>query len=293
LTVVVKDAAGCTVEGTFKSGVDPCDLPCDGAAVLQGFRFWLPEARDGFPINEYKVEVRRFAITDPNANQTDLTAEVSNILQQSPSPIRTADFAGVVQRWLDQINNLVAGAVRSDKWLRLEYEAAPDTGTNGVLFVDRLTCIEFSFDLVVAFVQGRRKFAFEFAYNSRGTVVVEQNGGSKFRIPPFRASTSNKCRPGEPAVPICEDTDLKPAFERDGAFPDAVTLGAEASGNDAPVAFLWEIQDGIPSVAGGQKVAVKFERAEPAERLIRLTAFTEKGCAVTFEKVINIADRNN
>jgi len=293
LTVVVKDAAGCTVEGTFKSGVDPCDLPCDGAAVRQGFRFWLPEARERFPINEYKVEVSRFTITEPDGDQPDLTAGVSNILQQSPSPIRTADFAGVAERWLDEINNLVAGAVGSDKWFRLEYEAAPETGTTGVLFVDRLTCIEFSFDLAVSFVQGQRKFAFEFTYNSRGTVVVERNGGSKFRIPPFRASTSNKCRPGERAVLLCEDTDLGLAFEPDLSVPDVVTLKAEASGNDEAVAFLWEVQDGIPSVAGGGNVAVRFERTGSTEKLVRLTGFTKKGCAVTFEKVINIPDRNN
>ena len=49
------------------------------------------------------------------------------------------------------------------------------------------------------------------------------------------------------------------------------------------------MQDGIPSVAGGDQVALRFDPAEPIEKLVRLTAFTEKGCTVTLEEVINIA----
>ena len=161
LTVVVTDAAGCTVEGTFRSGVNPCDLPCDGAAVRQGFRFWLPEARPNLPVNEYEVKVSKFAIVDPRGTEVDLTAAVSSALQPSPRPIRTAAVAAAVQQWLDAINNLVAGAVGSDQWFRLEYEAAPAPGTTGVLFADRLTCVGFVFELVVTFVQGQRKFAFK------------------------------------------------------------------------------------------------------------------------------------
>ena len=65
-------------------------------------------------------------------------------------------------------------------------------------------------------------------------------------------------------------------------------LTAAVSGGDRPVAFLWEIQDGIPSMAGGAQVAVKFDPLEPVEKLVRLTVFTEKGCTVTVEEVIDI-----
>lgn len=288
LTVVVKDAAGCTVEGRFESGVEPCELPCDGVAERQGYRFWLPEAREQLPIHEYKAEVRTFAIVDPDGNAIDLTAEVNDIVNQAPHPIRTADFADVVQRWVDKINKLVAGAVGSDQWFRLEYEAAPKTGTTGTLFVDRIQCIDFEFELTVSFVQGQRERLFELGYNPRGTVVAEPATDTRFRIPPFGGSTSNKCRPDEPPVPQCEGTDLKLAIKREGAFPDAVVLAAAVSGDDQPVAFLWEVQDGIPSVAGGAQVALGFDPAEPVEKLVRLTAFTEKRCTVTLEEDINI-----
>jgi hypothetical protein len=288
LNVVVKDAVGCSVEDTFDSGVHPCELPCDGVAVRQGYRFWLPEAREQLPINEYQAEVRAFVIVDPDGSQIDLTAEVNDIVNQAPHPIRTADYFDLVQRWVDKINALVAAKVGSDQWFRLEYEPAPERGTTGTLFVDRLTCVGFDFGLTVVFVQGQNKRFLELVYNSRGTVVVEPGSHTKFLIPPFGGSTSNKCRPDQPPVPQCEGTDLELAIRRKGALPDVVVLAAAASGSDQSVAFLWEVQDGIPTVAGGAQVALKFEPLEPVEKLVRLTAYTKKGCTVTIEEVIDI-----
>lgn len=288
LNVVVKDAAGCTVVGTFRSGVKPCEFPCDGLAEREGYRFWLPEARPKSPINAYTAKVSVFAITDPGGNQVDLTGEVGGIINRASNSIPSTDFAGVVGRWLDAINKLVADKFGSDQWFHLEYEPAPKTGTTGSLFVDRLTCIDFAFDLNVTFAQSQREQAFQFVYNTRGTVVVEPSAESKLRIPPFDGSTSNKCRPGDPPVPRCEGTDLELELSRDGVVPDVVTLKAAVAGADAPVAFLWEVQDGIPSVAGGQVVELKFEPVEPVEKLVRLTAYTENGCTVSIEQTINI-----
>ena len=96
LTVVVKDAAACSVEGSFVSGEKPCELPCNGAAVRQGYRFWLPEAREKLPINEYKADVSAFTIIDSDGKPFDLTGELNDIINQAPQPIRSTDFAGVV-----------------------------------------------------------------------------------------------------------------------------------------------------------------------------------------------------
>jgi hypothetical protein len=288
LNVVVKDSAGCTVQGTFRSGVKPCELPCDGAAEREGYRFWLPEARPNSPINAYSAKVSAFTITDPNGNQVDLTGDVATIINQAPKSIPSTDFAGVVLRWLNRINKLVADKFGSDQWFRLDYEPAPGTGTTGSLFVDRLTCVGFGFDLAVTFAQDQRERAFELNYTSGGTVVVEPGAGSKLRIPPFGGSTSNKCRPGDPPVPRCDGTDLKLELKRAGVSPHPVILEAAVSGADVAVAFLWEVQDGIPSVAGGERVGFTFDPVEPVEKLVRLTAYTDKGCTVSIEQTINI-----
>ena len=290
LTVVVTDAAACTVEGRFESGVEPCELPCDGVAERQGYRFWLPEAREQLPINEYKAEVRAFAIVDPDGNAIDLTAEVNDIVNQAPHPIRTADFADVVERWVDKINGLVAGAVGSDQWFRLEYEAAPETGTTGTLFVDRIKCIDFDFEL-----DGRVRPGPEGALPRARLQLAghrRRRAGDGHEVPhpalrrvdiqqvPARRAAGAAVRGHRPQA------DDPP---RRACSPMWWCSAAVASGGDQPVAFLWEVQDGIPSVAGGDRVALRFDPAEPIEKLVRLTAFTEKGCTVTLEEVINIA----
>ena len=78
---------------------------------------------------------------------------------------------------------------------------------------------------------------------------------------------------------------------RTGVIPDdpPIVLRAATPGGDQPVAFLWEVQDGIPSLAGGDTVAVTFEPVRPVEKLVRLTAFTEQGCVVTRARLINIS----
>ncbi|WP_026552442.1 hypothetical protein [Arthrobacter sp. H20] len=291
LNVVVKDAASCAVERTFQSGTAPCDLPCDGVAERGGYRFWLPEARPRSPINDYEAEVRAFAITDPDGNQVDLTGEAVDAINRAPNPIRSTDFAGIVGRWLNGLNRLIADRFGSDQWFHVEYEPAPGSGTTGSLFVDRLSCVDFRFELAVTFVQDQRERAFELSYTSRGTVVIESSAQSKLRIPLFDGSTSNKCRPDDPPIPRCEGTDLTLELRREGAFPDVVILEAAVFGADAPEAFLWEVQDGIPSVAGGERVELTFEPAEPVEKLVRLTAYTGKGCTVSIEQRINIVRR--
>jgi len=40
--------------------VKSCDLPCNGAAEREGYRFWLPEARPKSPVNTYRACSGRF-----------------------------------------------------------------------------------------------------------------------------------------------------------------------------------------------------------------------------------------
>ena len=289
LTVTITDTARCTVVGRFESGVNPCNLPCGGEAVREGFRFWLPEARPNLPINEYTAVVAKFVLTDSDGNTFDLTADVTKIVERAPNPIRTADFDPTVQRWLKEINGLVAAAVGAEDWLTLAYEAPEETATIGSLFADRLRCLEFSFRLEVSFLQGQQKRVRQVSYSSDGTVIVDPDTDAKARIPVFGVSTSNKCRPEEPPVVMCEGTDLKLEIARDGVIPDAIVLKVGTSGADQPAAFLWEVQDAKPTIANGEVVSLTFEPTEPVEKLVRLTAYTEKGCVVTLEQLINIA----
>ena len=290
LAVVITDALGCTVEGRFESGVAPCDLPCEGVAERQGYRFWLPEARPNLPIIKYTPRVAGFTITGTDGNEIDLTARVNDSIQ-TPQRISAGDYVSVVKRWLDSINRVVAEAVGSDQWLRLEYEPAPETGTTGTVFVDRLECLDFGFGLSVEFEQGRRRRELVFEYRPPGTIVHEVSSEAPpFLIPPFGGSRSNKCRPEEPPVQLCEGTRFDLEIRREGVAPElALMAGVGGAADDDPVVgYLWEVQDGFPSVAPGEHVVVKFDRLEPVVKHVRLTAYTEHGCTVTVEKDINI-----
>lgn len=299
LTVTVKDAAGCTVEQTFESGVEPCEFPCDGVAVREGLWFWLPEARPKLPINGYRIDVRRFVVTDPKQTELDLTNDVAAELEWRPQPdgtlrpIPSTDFERIVQKWLLGVSKIVAGALAEAGWsqpdrlLTLEYEPAAKQEGTGTLFVDRMHCAGLSVELSVSFTQGRKEHQLEFAYDREGTVVVEPRSDSKFRIPFFDVSTSNRCRPGEPPVRQCEGTDVRLKIVGGGA-PNDFTLKSSVSGGDPVAAFVWEVQDGIPSVAGGEAVTLRFEPIEPGRKTVRLTAITEKGCTVTAEQVMDI-----
>lgn len=289
LTVQIKDAVGCTVDGRFESGVTPCDLPCGGDAIRQGYRFWLPEARPGLPINKYSAKVEGFVVVDPNGNAFDLTADIANVVGSAPPSISTAAFGPLVQRWLTAINKLIAQAVGSDQWLTFGYEAPQGSATTGSLFVDRLQCVDFDYRIPVSFEQGQRPHDFRLSYSARGTVFEEFTADSRAWIPAFNPSTSNKCRPDEPPVPQCDGTDLEVAIRREGSLPNAITFKALVSGADQPAVFFWQIQDGHPSLSNNDAVSVQFDPVEPIQKLVILTVFTEKGCAARDERIIDIS----
>jgi len=81
---------------------------------------------------------------------------------------------------------------------------------------------------------------------------------------------------------------LKLEIARDGVIPDAIVLKVGTSGADQPRPSCG-VQDAKPTIANGEVVSLTFEPTEPVEKLVRLTAYTEKGCVVTLEQLINIA----
>jgi hypothetical protein len=90
---------------------------------------------------------------------------------------------------------------------------------------------------------------------------------------------------------VCQDVDLTVDFRHRGAFPDPIVLIARQSGSEPPVSFLWEVQDGVPALANGDSAEFKFDPPEPTRKLVRLTAFTERGCTAVIVREIDIQGR--
>lgn len=295
LSVQVTDAAGCTAAGRFESGVKPCDFPCGGDAIRQGYRFWLPEPPKDSSLTNVALKITLFVATDPDRTVHTLTNEMDGVLPDAAHPVELnkTDFAAAALGWLGGITAVVAQAFGSEpqQWLSLDYRPPTGQGTTGTLYIERLQCVDVAFTLEVTFVQGEQTRHMKVDYSASGTVVTDFATDLSIGIPAFDSSTSNKCRPTDPPVPHCKGPDLKLEIVRGEVGPDGIVLKADVSGRDSPVAFLWEVPDGIPTVANGDAVTVRFDPPDPVERLVRLTAFTETGCVVTRERIVNIAKR--
>jgi hypothetical protein len=231
------------------------------------------------------VEVRTFLIQDQTGPVVDLTGEVGAVVSQAPRPLRSGDFASTVDRWMNEINALITGAVGSDKWVSVGY-AVPRGGTTGALQIDRLVCHEVLFDLRVSWTQAQRHHRYDITYSSQGSTLRDPDTGSGASIPPFDPATSNKCHPEEPPVELCRRVDAELDFRHEELLP--AVLVAAPSGNDPIVAFLWEVQDGVPALAEGDVARFDFDPVEPVDKHVRLTGYTERGCSVVVERSINL-----
>lgn len=291
LSLVVTDSAGCRVETEVVSGETPCELPCEGSAVRQGHRFWLPEPKPRFPIKELVIEVNRFEIRASDGTH-DVTAEVAEAAKNWTDSINAADFATVVGRWLREIAKIVAASVGSRQWFELEYLAPTEGGDTGTLRIERLACVEYLIDIVVTFLPGGREGTrrLHLVYHPDGTDFFDERADIQFQIPAFDIATGNKCRPEPGWVEQCEGTDLELDFKFvrvDGETQFEFHAGF-TSGGDVPRVLVWEVQDAAPAVTAGDVALVRFEPFEPVEKHVLLTAYTEKGCTVTLERVIDI-----
>jgi len=291
LSVTVTDAAGCTVTENFDSGVKPCSYPCDGEAVREAYRFWMPEPRPGAPWHEYSVEVNTFLVTDPDGVDHDLSNAAQQVLDKASSPIASADFQKLVKRWLTELETVIAdelehvGAVPGEHWLRLTYVPASEGVTTGTMYVERAACVRFVFDLAISFSQRDRQQAFAVRYESGLASHVDRLGGEQFDVPAFDRATANWCR-GEHWVPECDGAALDLKIHR----VDLQRFAVDVGNDDPALAFVWEIEDGRPTIAGGREVTVPdFVPREPTTKRIRVTAITERGCTVTVEAPFDIA----
>jgi len=194
------------VVGRFESGVNPCNLPCGGRGrpgrlpvLVAGGTTEPSDQRVHSGRGEVRAHRQRRQYLRPHSRcHQDRGAGTQ------PDP--DGRFDPTVQRWLKEINGLVAAAVGAEDWLTLAYEAPEETATIGSLFADRLRCLEFSFRLEVSFLQGQQKRVRQVSYSSDGTVIVDPDTDAKARIPVFGVSTSNKCR-RRSCGGMCEGTD--------------------------------------------------------------------------------------
>ena len=283
-TVNITDSAGCKVSREFRHTI--CDLPCGGVSHRCGFRFWLPEPEPNRPYREYSGKVPVFTFEFPQGVNLDLARDVEQAIQARAENL-TQDFNGVVQSWVKHINTLIARATQRKDWLRLSYEktAADAIGT---LWIEYFECLKFEFQIAASFQRPEVQETMTVNYSPGGTTAAI--GRAKVKIPPFNCVQINKCDPEQLEIPRCGKINLALRIVKtvDGT---SLTLDVEPTGDDSPTAFLWEVQDGIPPVSMKKKDQFTLSTTAPGIKTIRVTTYTEKGCAVTKVDTIEIPNR--
>lgn len=278
IKVEITDSAGCKISKEFQHTVgSACTLPCEGLAVRCGYLFWIPEPQTN-PYTSYGVEVPKFQFEFPQGGFVDLASEVADILLTSVDELNTR-FSDVVQSQLRKINGLIAEKTGSEDWLRLDYSNEP-VGSLGTLWIEHFQCLKFELQIQSFFKRQAGSGSFRMVYTPEGTIIENL----EVKIPAFDCIRINKCNPERNEVKHCETVDLRMSIRkrlRDVEGAKRLLLDVAWEGQDQPVAFLWEVQDGLPAFSNKQQDTFTFERMEPTTKNIRLTAYTEKGCSVT------------
>ncbi len=285
--VTITDSKGCHVSKEFTHTVATgCDLPCDGLAIKCGYRFWLPEPdlEQKKLYAGYEAEMLKFELEFPQGGTVDLGSEVTNIIQAPPEALNQ-DFIQVVTEWLKHINQLIADKTGSEDWLRLEYRKSPKDPI-GTLWIEHFACLSFEFHLkIMLFFENQEEpVEMEIIYAPEGTLIPNLEA----ELPAYNCTQVNKCDPEQPPIELCKGVKLKAnILTADIAF-ESVSLDVASTGNDEPVAYFWEVQDGIPAWATGKKADIRFKRQSgaPTTKTVWLTVYTKKGCRfITTDKI--------
>ncbi|MEN6620784.1 MAG: hypothetical protein ABFD50_04485, partial [Smithella sp.] len=287
--ITIIDNVGCSAEKEFTHTVAVCNLPCNGIARRCGYRFWMPEPEPEQKkiYTRYEAKVARFMLEFPQGQFIDLTAEVGKIIQAETDALNK-EFDNVVHTWLDRINKLIIDKTGFKDWLRLEYGKTTDEPT-GTLRIEYFECLKFEFALQAIFTLPELVETYEIKYVPEQTVVKIESKYQNLEatIPAFNCIQINKCDPLYPVTDLCKNLDfqLKIMNTLEGG---KLILDCTPSGKDIPVAYLWEVQDGIPALSSEKKAVFTFVPQQSTVKKIWLAAYTKTGCRVATSTTIDL-----
>lgn len=272
IKLAITDSVGCNVEKSFMHIVEePCKLPCNGIAIRRGYRFSLPE-----PDESLIIKVGRFSFEDPKGNRVDLKKDVAKIIRTA----RGNDFA-------EQVNGLISKKVENQDWLIFKYQNIESQFGLDTWEIEYFECLKFEMQItwssrVITHVPP----ATNLLVNQDGSnIKVNQQNQVILAIPAFNIAKIEKCKPERPITKLCQEINLKLEISKK-IEGEKVRLRAVPSGDDAPIAYLWEIQDGNPALSNKQEDV--FTLSGQGDKIIRLSAYTKTGCRVVEAGTVKI-----
>ncbi|RDE50476.1 MAG: hypothetical protein DVS81_11100 [Candidatus Accumulibacter meliphilus] len=286
------DSRNCSAKAAFTHSCEAaCDLPCAGISLDRGYRFWLPDPDPKRPYTSVGFEVAEFSLEISAGERLDLSAQLSEILQVEDIDQLNENFADLVKQWLSRINELIAGITGNPDWLKLSYQAL-SPGFMGTLRIEYFECLGFDFRIQSFVQRGEESDDLDVAYLPEGTSIRRKAiEGNAIIVPAFDAIRIDKCHPETKPERLCPD-DLNLKLEIDVSVDGrGALLKASATGDEQPVAYLWEAQDGQPPLANGDSGWFEFTGdAGPISKRVRVTAFTKRGCRSSRETTINFEE---
>ena len=284
VAVEISDAAGCVTAREFQHNVPPlCDLPCGGFGLRSGHRFWLPVTDPQRPFGMASTRVSVFMIEMVDGQSIDLSEDVQGILRGASIDDLNRNFDKTVLGWIRKINELITAATGTPDWLILGY----DTATAGmpVLWIEHFECLKFEFTIQQVWSVPQIDYRTVSTYSTAGQQLVQDD--DVWTLPPFNRRRIAKCDPERPVTEFCGQFDLTVEIVKrvDGG---EMMLEVVARGAPEPAFFTWEVQDCMPLLATGPKVALRIVMRQPFEKSIRLCIFTEDGCMMVVNDRINI-----
>ena len=270
ISITITDSAGCQATKEFTHTVqEPCTLPCNGIALRRSYRFSLPAPDQ----NLNTIDIR-FIFDGTNGQKVNLTKEFATIIKK----------ANGGEEFTKLMNELVGKKTGSPDWLTFNYNKKESKSGLDSWEIDYFQCLDFELLLAWGYENTTHLAPnVRVAINSKGSTLKVSQGEnilSDVFIPAFNIVQIDKCDPNRPSKNLCENVDLKLSINKE-IIENVVILSAEPSGADQPIAYLWEVQDGIPSLSNEQKARFIFKSLEPGIKNVRLTAYTKDGCRVS------------
>jgi hypothetical protein len=231
------------------------------------------------------TEVPAFRIEISPGKFIDLRSEVSTIMRADAAALNNS-FDKVAADWIGQINKLVANAAGSKDTFVLAYER--NAAGMAVLWIERFECLDFEFRVQNFFTRNNAAGRSDLQHTPKGSSYVLQQSQVSVNIPPFDCSRIAKCDPVRPVEQFCKQVDMQLEIKA-GVAGGAINVSvANVVGSDAPVEFLWEVQDCTLPFANGKSASFTIAQRSPPVKQVRLTAFTKNGCMVTARTQVQV-----
>ena len=283
VAIEVLDSVNCSLNTSLTHECPPpCDLPCGGATLRRGFRFWLPEPGDAqHQYKKLRIDKVVFSVDAAPGKTVDLSDKVGKIAPPTPAALNR-DFGKAVKPWLDKINNIVAAEPTLNQggkvfWLTLAYEST-GLGRLGTLWIEYFTCLGFEIRFESVFVDATGDHQLIVGYSPAGTSIAGPD--TKVSVPPFGGQSSDKCNPDKPIEQLCgEAPALKLTIAKTVQQGTKLSFKVTPKPDSPDLQFLWEVQDAKPPMGNDRKFTTTFPNS--ATHSVTVTAFTKAGCTAT------------